>query len=106
PLVFPLSLHDALPTLGIYADVVLRPAFAQDDIDRLKERMRAGIASARQDPGRAASRLTMPLLFGRDHAYGRLLDEAGVDALERADLVEFHARWFKPGNAALVVTGD
>src|SRR5690606_40265065 len=83
PLVFPLSLHDALPTLGIYADVVLRPAFAQDDIERLKERMRAGIASARQDPGRAASRLTMPLLFGRDHAYGRLLDEAGVDALER-----------------------
>src|SRR5690606_2710891 len=104
------SLSTLKPTLeqalGVYADVVLRPAFAQDDIDRLKERMRAGIASARQDPGRAAARLTMPLLFGRDHAYGRLLDEAGVDALERADLVEFHARWFKPGNAALVVTGD
>src|SRR5690606_1159919 len=32
--------------------------------------------------------------------------EADVDALDRSDLVDFHARWFHPGNARLVVTGD
>lgn len=104
------SLSALKPTLvqalGIYSDVVLNPAFAQSDIDRLKVQANAGIASAKQDPGRTARRIAPALLFGPDHAYGRLTKEADIDALDRADITAFHARWFYPNNATLIVSGD
>src|SRR5690606_27106788 len=65
------SLSALKPTLqkalGIYADVVLNPAFAQADIDRLKGQARAGIASSKQDPASMAGRISSTLLFGADH---------------------------------------
>ena len=104
------SLSALKPTLrealDIYADVVLNPAFAQSDVDRLKGQTRAGIASSKQDPGRMASRISSTLLFGGDHPYGRLMSEADADALTREDVAAFHARWFHSNNATLVVTGD
>lgn len=93
-------------TVELYADVILNPAFAQPDIDRLKGQVRADIASSKQDPGRMASRISSTLLFGVDHPYGRVMSEAEVDVLTRADVTAFHARWFHPNNATLVVTGD
>jgi len=104
------SLSALKPTLqkalGIYADVVLNPAFAQADIDRLKGQARAGIASSKQDPASMAGRISSTLLFGADHPYGRLMREADADALTREDVAAFHARWFRPNNATLVITGD
>ncbi|MBL8255991.1 MAG: insulinase family protein [Pseudoxanthomonas mexicana] len=104
------SLSALKPTLrealDIYADVIVNPAFAQPDIDRLKGQTRAGIAASKQDPGRMASRISSTLLFGADHPYGRLMGEADADALTREDVAAFHARWFHSNNATLVVTGD
>lgn len=101
------ALKPTLPdALGIYADVVLNPAFSQADMDRLKGQTLAGIASSKQDPSRMASRLAPTLLFGPDHAYGRLMTEADVKALGREDIAAFHGRWFHPNNATLIVTGD
>src|SRR3546814_8497330 len=45
-----------LPSLRIFADVVLHPAFAPKDFDRLKEQILAGIAAAKQDPNGEAGR--------------------------------------------------
>jgi zinc protease len=104
------SLSALKPTLrealDIYADVVLNPAFAQADIDRLKSQARAGIASSKQDPASMAGRISSTLLFGADHPYGRLMRETDADALTREDVAAFHARWFRPNNATLVITGD
>lgn len=104
------SLSALKPTLreafDLYADVILNPAFAQADLDRLKSQTVAGIASGKQDPGRVASRIIPTLLFGSDHPYGRLMIEADVEALGRKDVAAFHARWFHPNNATLIVTGQ
>lgn len=97
------NLADAL---ALYADVVQHPAFGQATLERVKGQIKAGIASSQQDPGKIASQLAAPLLFGKQHPYGRLMTAADVDALDRADVVGFHARWFHPNNATLVVTGD
>jgi len=94
------------PSLALYADVTLHPAFAQGDFDRLQGQMLAAIASTQQDPGRAAGRVLPAVLFGPDHAYGRLTTEAGLKSIAREDVAALHQRWFKPNNATLVVTGD
>src|SRR3546814_2777969 len=51
------------PSMGLFAEVVLHPAFAPADFDRLKGQTVAGIASAKQDPSSTAKRIQI----GRAH---------------------------------------
>jgi len=52
------------------------------------------------------SALLPRLIDGPDHPVGRgLIGEATISALEREALRVFHARWFHPNNATLIVTG-
>jgi zinc protease len=92
--------------LGIYADLVLHPAYRSADVERVKAQSIAGITSAKQDGASAADRLFPSLMYGKDNPYGRLTNEADVAAIRPADLAAFHERWFKPNNATLIVAGD
>ena len=57
-----------------------------------------------------ALRALPPILFGEGHAYGVPLTGSGteesVQAMTREDSARFHATWFKPNNATLIVVGD
>src|SRR3546814_15627536 len=74
------------PSMGLFAEVVLHPAFAPADFDRLKGQTVAGIASAKQDPSSTAKRILPTLLFGADSAYGQLTTEAAVQSIGRTDV--------------------
>lgn len=104
------SLSAVKPTLrealSIYADVVLNPAYRAADVDRIKASSLAGLAAAKQDGAKAAARLSPVLLYGAGSPYGRVQTEADIAAIDPAKLSAFHARWFKPNNATLVVSGD
>lgn len=104
------SLSAIKPTLrealAIYADVVLNPAYRIADVERSKATSLAGLAAAKQDGAKAASRLAPSLLYGAASPYGRLQTEADIAAIEPAKLSAFHDRWFKPNNATIVVSGD
>jgi zinc protease len=96
------------PSLSIMADAVLNPAFAPDQFTLQKQRRLAQIAQERASPTGLAARLAPALLYGPDHAYGRsaIGTEKTVGAISRDDLAAWHATWFKPGSATIVVTGD
>ena len=94
------------PSLALYADVLMNPAFAQTDIDRAKAQATARIASLQQNPAQAAGRVLPRLIFGADSAYGRLTSAASIQPINRSDVVAFHERWFHPNNATLIVAGD
>jgi zinc protease len=57
-----------------------------------------------------ALRALPPLLYGPQHAYGQPLTGSGTEesvlTITRDSLAEFHATWFKPNNATLIVVGD
>ena len=48
------------------------------------------------------------LLYGQEHVYGKPASgyESSVAGITRDDLAQWHATWFKPGSATLVVAGD
>ena len=94
------------PALTIFADIIRNPAYAQADVDRVKQQQIASLKSARVQPASMASRVTAAIIYGKDHPLGRLTSEASISAISRADLVAFHDRWFQPDNATLVVVGD
>jgi zinc protease len=98
------------PSLDLFADVVLRPAFRSDEFERARNQQLAAIEREQSTPRQMALRVFPPLLYGADHAYGIPFTGSGtlesVSALTPADLRAFHARWFRPGNATLIVVGD
>ena len=96
------------PSLAIMADAVLNPAFGADQFALQKQRRLAQIGQDRAQPNSLAQRLMPALLYGPAHAYGRPAagTEKTIGGIHRDDLAEWHAAWFKPGSATIVVTGD
>jgi zinc protease len=98
------------PSLEILADVVLNPSFPATDLDRLKKQQLAAIQQEAVQPFGMALRVLPRLIYGDQHAYGTPLTGSGtaesVSKLTRDDVQKFHATWFKPNNATLVVVGD
>jgi zinc protease len=94
--------------LAIVADVVINPAFPEDEVAREKKRQLDAIAQQERNPNAIASRLQPMLAFGAEHPYGRPVQglTGSVDSIVRADLAAFHAARWKPGSTALIFAGD
>jgi zinc protease len=94
----------------LYADVILHPAFPEEDFHRLQKQLTAAIQREKADPNSMALRVMPKLLYGQDHAYGNPLTGSGTEAsvaqLTPADMRRFHQSWFKPNNCTLVIVGD
>lgn len=96
--------------LDIYSDVVLNPAFPEEELSRLKKQSLARIQQEKASPFTMALRLLPQYLYGQEHAYGVPFTgsgtEASIDKMTVQALQNFHQTWFKPNNATLVVVGD
>jgi predicted Zn-dependent peptidase len=94
----------ALPLL---ADVALRPAFRQKDLDRLRREALTELLQARDQPRQIASYALAKAVFGEGHRYGLPLtgDAASLQALKPSDLRAFHTKQYRPENAALIAVG-
>lgn len=101
-----LSRHlDAL--LEIFADVLLAPTFPQTDFARVQDTRLVMLVQQRDQPGSVASKAFTDVFWGQ-HPYGHWLigTEQSVTAMRREDLARYHATWWKPARAELVVVGD
>jgi zinc protease len=98
------------PTMALYADVILNPAFPQADFERQKKLQLAAIQQEKVTGILMGTRVFPALLYGKGHAYGNPLTGSGseesVAKLTREDLVKFHQTWFHPNSATLIVVGD
>jgi zinc protease len=97
-------------SLAVYADVILNPAFPAEELDRNKRLQLAAIQQEKNTPTPMALRVLPRLLYGEGNAYSLAMTGSGTEesvaALARDDLARFHATWFKPNNATLIVVGD
>ncbi|HET9943512.1 MAG TPA: pitrilysin family protein, partial [Terriglobia bacterium] len=92
----------------LLADALLNPAFDPKEIDRVRMRRLGEIVQMNSDPGSVADILTVLSLNGKDNPYGYpgLGTGASVSSITAEDLKSFWQAQAKPGNAALVVSGD
>ncbi len=98
------------PSLSIFADVLLHPAFPAEQFSILKDQRLATIGEEKTDPNNIVYRNLPALIYGKQHAYGMPMTGTGytesVKSLTRADLIAWHDAWFKPSNSTLIVTGN
>lgn len=101
-------LKDSLPlALELMSDVVRRPTFSQEELDRQRQQALSAMKVADEDPDTVASRVIERLIYGF-HPYG--LPGQGtvqsLSAISRQDVVDFHQRYYVPNNALIAVVGD
>ncbi len=92
--------------LPLFADVLMHPAFPEDKIDLAKTQEKSFIARRNDQAMSIVNREFSKLLYGADSPYARHTEYATIDAIERQDLIDFHARYFLPNNTILGVWGD
>jgi zinc protease len=94
--------------LALWADVLLRPAFAPAEVQRLRERTIAALRTRRDNPALVADVTLARVIYGEGHPYAR--PEGGTEeTLAGIDDGRLRAFWrthYRPNNAALLVVGD
>ncbi|HEX7314700.1 MAG TPA: pitrilysin family protein [Pyrinomonadaceae bacterium] len=97
----------AEPALAVLADVVRNPVFKDEEIERLRQQYLDNLSVGMNDPGQLASWVAGRVVFG-DSPYGHPLSgtSASVQRMQRKDVADFHARFYRPDNAVLVLGGD
>ena len=100
------ALKENVPeVLGIFAGVLEKPEFAPPRIELAKGAALEGIRRQNDDPvGIAVREFYKRLAQGSPAGY--VPTAATVNAVSRADMVAFHARYFKPNETVLAVSGD
>jgi len=97
----------AEPALTILADVVLHPAFKQEEIDRLRKQSLDGLRVALQQPGSLASYVLGRVVYD-DGEYGHPSGGTPetLPAIQRSDIANFYQNYYRPDNATLVFSGN
>jgi zinc protease len=94
--------------LELASDVLLRPDFPEEELDRLRLDRLTSLVRRHDEPGAIASTLADHTLFGPAHPYGRsgFGTDASLRAITTAQLRAFHERHYLPNKATAVLVGD
>lgn len=95
-------------TLDLAVDLLMAPAFPEPEWARIRAQSLAGLRAGRDSAEARGHRALLKGLYPEGHPYRVPTDgeEATVAGLGRDQLVDFHARFYRPQGAAWIVAGD
>jgi len=95
------------PAMEILADVVRRPTFKSEEVERLRQQYLDNVTLALGDPGTIARMVAARVVFG-DSPYGHPVSgtQESLTRITAADITKMHSRYYRPDNAILVIGGD
>lgn len=103
---FEALVDDTEVVFSLFADVIQRPGFAPDQIDLLKRQYRGSIARRNDNPDEIASREFEKLVYGADSPYGRTMEYATLEAIDRQAIQAFYQASIRPEQTILGLVGD
>jgi zinc protease len=100
--------EDFQEMLGLLADIVRGPIFAEEEIEKRRLKAIASVREAQDDPSVVAIDTLLEMLYGAEHPYGRPSKGtvASLEAIRREHLVAFHSRFLVPSTMRLAIAGD
>jgi len=93
------------PALDLLRQILAQPLFPNDAFERERARTVAALKEALTRPDAIASKAFWAATYGA-HPYARQATPESVGALERSDLIDFHARNYCAQRATIAIVGD
>lgn len=99
--------RDAATGVDLLADLLMRPDFLPEEVEKLRARTADGIRAAKEEPRSVLSLYFASALFG-DHPYGRpgMGTETSVATFTTDDVRRFHEQHWGGDRLLLAVGGD
>lgn len=92
--------------MELMAEGLLNPKFTAEEFEAEKNKQIEGLKSMDKDVGSIASRVSSALAYGTNHPYGEFATLEKTENLSLQEVENYYKKYFKPGNAYLVVVGD
>ncbi|MBL8246920.1 MAG: insulinase family protein [Candidatus Competibacter sp.] len=95
------------PAVETVARLLKEPSFAPDAVERVRKQMLTALQERAQSPGAIAQDAFYQALYG-SHPYGSPPDgnSAGLNAITRTEVQDFHRRYYTAANAVIAIVGD
>ncbi len=94
------------PSLELAAEMLRYPTFPEDELEKLKARVRAYLANLQHAPSRAAGDLFDRAIYGADTPMGAVWTESLVADVGREELQSWHRAEITPDNMTVYMIGD
>lgn len=94
------------PTLELTADLLLNPAFPDQELDRIVPIRLDALKESRAEPTSVLRRIVRRTAYSDGHPYGWRGDERTLPSIATSDLAAFHRAHFRPSGARMVLCGD
>ena len=101
------SLKGNFPSLlSLLSEVVLQPALATDELEKIRKQTLSGIESSKDDADAISGNVVKKLVYGATHPYGEMMTTKTVNAVSIADVKSFLKTYWLPNAAYLIFVGD
>ena len=98
--------EDLKEVFELFADVIVNPAFDEDQLALIESRTAGGIARRNDSPDDIASREFRKLIYGDESPYARTVEYVNLENISRDDVVNFYQTTLTPEQTIVGVTGD
>ena len=92
--------------LGIASDILLNPAFPQDELDKKKKIAFSSLKSLATNADAIAGRVTSVLKYGKSHPYGEVQMKSDIENITIDACKKYYETYFRPNISYLVIVGD
>ena len=92
--------------LSIMAEVVLQPAFPEEEFSKVRQQAVSALAYRDSDPSAIEGVVSNVMRYGSDHPYGEVETEETLNNITLEDAREYYDYNFKPNISYLAFIGD
>jgi predicted Zn-dependent peptidase len=92
--------------MALASDILLNPAFPQDELDKKKKRAFSSLKSLATNADAIAGRVTSVLKYGKNHPYGEVQMRDDIESISVEACRKYYETYFRPNISYLVIVGD
>ena len=92
--------------LDIMSDVLLHPAFKEEELNKLKKQYKDNLKTEKDNPSAIAANVRKAVLYGKEHPYGEIMTEETLDNITVDVCKNYYNTYFKPNVAYLAIVGN
>ncbi len=92
--------------MAIVSDIILNPAFKQEELEKIRKQTLSGLAYQKDEPDAISNRVGSAIMFGKEHPYGEMDTEETVKSITLEMCNKYIETYFRPNVSYLAVVGD